>query len=402
MRTRRAVTMTLAGTLLLFGAAAAPDFASADAPASAEAAPSATPSGTTAVPAERSLETRGKKLKQAKKTCKRKARGSKAKYAKCVKKAKQKIQMSNPGGGLPGAPGGAVPTSVKVAGTDCPAFPADNYWNTPIASLPVNSKSSAWMASLGSRNLHPDFGPSYGEQSVPYGIPITVVDGSHARAQVRFDYDDESDHVAYPLGNDTLIEGGREAGGDRHTIVVDSSSCVLYETWDTHPGTPWTAGSGAVWNLKSNALRPAGWTSADAAGLPILPGLLTYEEVAAGSVSHAIRFTADTTRAEYLWPARHKASSNNSASVPPMGARFRIKSSFSLAGYSAQAKTVIRGMQQYGMVLADNGSDWYFQGTADDRWPEDLIDQLKDIPSSAFEAVETAPMKISNDSGQAR
>lgn len=281
-------------------------------------------------------------------------------------------------------------------------MPADNYWNTRVDDLPVDSSSAAWLGSIGtSGNLHPDFGPSYGEQSAPYGIPVTVVGGSHPRASVNFDYDDESDHVAYPLGTDTLIEGGAESGGDRHTIVVDSATCVLYETWNTWPGTPWSAGSGAVWNLRSNALRPAGWTSADAAGLPILPGLLTYEDVQSGDLRHAIRFTVSQTRNEYIWPARHKASSNAGAALPPMGARFRLRNSFDISGFSTPAQVVLRGMKQYGLVNADNGSSWFFQGTADVRWGDALINDLKRIPSAAFEAVDTSGMKMSNDSGQA-
>lgn len=298
--------------------------------------------------------------------------------------------------------GGWSGASVLVPGTNCPAFPADNYWNTPISGLPVHRSSAAWLASIGSRDLHPDFGPSWGDQSVPYGIPVTIVDGSHPRVAVSFDYADESDRVGYPLGHDTLIEGGSGAGGDRHTIVVDSTDCTLFETWSTWPGSPWTAGSGAVWDLRSNALRPAGWTSADAAGLPILPGLLTYEDVASGTLRHAIRFTAQQTRSQYIWPARHLASSNNNPTLPPMGARFRLSASFNVSRYSPEARVVLRGMQQYGLVLADNGSSWYFQGTSDERWRDGLVSELKTIPSSAFEAVDTSGMQVSPDSGRAR
>jgi hypothetical protein len=299
---------------------------------------------------------------------------------------------------------GAVAVSAaaagRVPGTSCPAFPANNYWNTRIDRLPVAARSRAWVAAIGTgQELHPDFGPSYGEQSVPYGIGVTVVDADHPDVAVDFDYADESDQVRYPLGSDTFIEGGRESDGDRHTIVVDKSTCQLYETWDTHPVTTrWHAGSGATWNLRSNRLRPKGWTSADAAGFPILPGLLTYDEVVAGRVTHAIRFTAPVTRDRFIWPARHRAGSTDAASHPPVGARLRLRRSFDVGTFSAQARVVLRGMQQYGIVLADNGSSWYFQGTADERWPQDLIAELKRIPGDAFEAVKTRPLRVAADS----
>jgi hypothetical protein len=300
-------------------------------------------------------------------------------------------------------PGRAAAVSVTIPGTDCPAFPADNYWNTPIDRLPVHRRSATWVRAIGrTERLHPDFGPSFGEQSLPYGIPVTVVGSGHPVVPVTFDYADESDHARYPLGADTLIEGGREADGDRHTVVVDASSCTLYETWDTHPGPVWHAGSGAIWDLRSNRLRPRTWTSADAAGLPILPGLLTYDEVRAGAVRHAIRFTAPRTRDRFVWPARHQAGSESGAGFPPMGARFRLRDSFRLAGWSPQARVVLRGLQRFGLVLADNGSPWFFQGMADDRWPADLVDELKHIPASAFQAVATGRLRHSGNSAAVR
>ncbi|MFN8125740.1 MAG: hypothetical protein U0R64_04445 [Candidatus Nanopelagicales bacterium] len=300
-------------------------------------------------------------------------------------------------------PAGATPptyTPGTVVGTDCPLFPADNWWRARVDRLPVAARSADWVRTIGvGQRLHPDFGPSYGEQSVPYGIGVTVVGGGHRRVGVRFDYASESDRVPYPLGADTFIEGGRESDGDRHAIVVDRDSCRLYETWDTHPGSPrWHAGSGATWDLRSNALRPNGWTSADAAGLPILPGLLTYDEVRAGRVAHAIRFTAPVTRRAHVWPARHDAGSTDSRSAPPMGARFRLAGSFDLTGWSRDAQVILRGMKRYGMVLADNGSPWFFQGTADSRWPEALIDELKRVPARAFRAVDTSSLRVSRDS----
>lgn len=297
----------------------------------------------------------------------------------------------------------AVSAGASLPGTDCPVFPADNYWNARVDSLPVNPQSGAWMASMSPEvNLHPDFGPSFGEQSVPYGIPITIVHGA-TRVPVAFDYADESDRVRYPLGGQTLIEGGAQADGDRHAIVVDADTCTLFETWNTRlTDGGWTAGSGAVWSLRSNKLRPKSWTSADAAGLPILPGLLRWAEVRAGHVDHAIRFTTNVTQRAFVWPARHQAGSTSSTSAPPMGARFRLKPSFSAAGFSPQAKVVLTAMRRYGLVLADNGSPWYFQGDASEGWPADLISELKRIPASAFEAVDAAPMRVSPGSAAVR
>lgn len=301
------------------------------------------------------------------------------------------------------AAGGAAAAPV-VPGTQCPAFPASNYWNTRIDHLPVHPLSAQWLATMhaATTRLHPDFGPSYGEQSAPYGIPITVVHGA-PRLPVEFDYADESDQVGYPLGDGTLIEGGDESDGDRHAIVVDAVTCTLFETWNTHHGREgWTAGSGSVWSLRSNALRPRGWTSADAAGLPILPGLLRWDEVKAGRVDHAIRFTTDITRRAFVWPARHQAGSTEDPAAPPMGARFRLRADYPLASYSPAARVVLRAMKQYGMVLADNGSPWFFQGTADENWSAALVGQLKRVRASDFEAVDTSPLRVRPNSAQAR
>jgi len=238
---------------------------------------------------------------------------------------------------------------------------------------------------------------------VPYGIPVTYVSSSHAKVTVSFTYASESDRVGYPLGSDTQIEGGSNASGDRHAIIVDKSSCRLYELWDVrHTSRGRTAGSGATWLLTSNALRRAGWTSADAAGLAILPGLLRYDEVRSGTVDHAIRFTTNTTTKSYIWPARHQAGSTSSTAYPPMGARFRLKASFRISSYRSDTQVVLRAMKTYGLVLADNGSPWYFQGTTDTHWPSALLDQLKTIPASAFEAVNTSALEVSASSGQAR
>ena len=311
----------------------------------------------------------------------------------------------------PTAPGprtmASTPTSALLPGTSCRAFPADNVWHADVSRLPVNARSAQWISHMSpSRNLHPDFGPSFGAQPLPYGIPITVVRGA-ARVAVSFGYPAESDRVRYPLSASTLLEGGMKAtsstGGDRHAIVVDAATCQLFETWDTHLyKSGWYAGSGAVWSLTSDALRPADWTSADAAGLPILPGLLRYDEVVAGHVDHAIRFTTNVTDRTYVWPARHQAGSVSDRTYPPMGARFRLKASYDISRYPAAAQVVLRAMKTYGLVLADNGSPWFFQGTADTRWTGAFIDSLRSIPASAFEAVDTSSLQISSSSGAAR
>jgi len=299
----------------------------------------------------------------------------------------------------PAAAGTPVPGA-----SSCPMYPADNVWNTDISGLPVDAHSAAWLSSMGSAttHLHPDFGPS-GDPSVPYGIPYTVVPPLTPKVFLTFDYAGESDRGPYPFGPSTPIEGGAGSTGDRHALMVDPSTCTLYELYDAqyHP-TGSTAGSGAIWNLRSNALRPAGWTSADAAGLPILPGLLRYDEVRSGSITHAIRMTAASTDTSYLWPARHEAGSASNPDLPPMGARFRLKASFDISGYSPQAQVVLRAMQHYGLILADNGSNWYFGGTADPAWPAALVNELKQVPASAFEAVDESSLMISPDSGQAR
>jgi hypothetical protein len=287
-----------------------------------------------------------------------------------------------------------------LPGTACHVFPADNYWHADVSTLPVHPRSKAWLRHMSpDRDLHPDFGPSYGAQPVPYGIPYTVVGHGHRRVHVSFRYADESDHVRYPLGSDSKIEGGAGADGDRHVLIVDKGTCRLYELFDVHHAADgWRAGSGATWSLDSNKLRPAGWTSADAAGLPILPGLLRLDEVQAGRVDHAIRFTTDVTDRRYIWPARHQAGSVDNHRYPPMGARFRMRAGFDLSGYRADTRVVLRAMKRYGLVLADNGSPWYVQGTSEKGWPSGLLDELKTIPARAFVAVDTRPLKKSSGS----
>ena len=299
----------------------------------------------------------------------------------------------------------AASASSQLPGAlNCPVFPADNVWNTDISGLPVDSHSAAWMASMNSAsiNLHPDFGPS-GDPSNPYGMPYTVVSPAHALVNVSFQYRGESDAGPYPFGTDTPIEGGATSNGDRHAIMVNPATCTLYELFDAHYNSSGSsAGSGAIWNLNSNALRPAGWTSADAAGLPILPGLLRYDEVQSGSITHAIRMTAQSTDTSFIWPARHQAGTSSNPNLPPMGARFRLNADFDISGYSPQAQVVLRAMQHYGLILADNGSNWYFGGTADQGWPISLVDELKHVPASAFNAVDESSLTVDANSGQAR
>jgi hypothetical protein len=277
-------------------------------------------------------------------------------------------------------------------GTGCGVFPADNVWHLDISNLPRHRRSDTWLRATHARRtfLHPDFGPP------SYGIPYDVVDGSHPDVSVEFQYADESDPGPYPFGSDIHVEGG----SDRHAIMVDASSCTLYELYAArwNGGAP-TAGSGAVFDLGSNALRPDGWTSADAAGLPIFAGLLRYDEVASGVVDHAIRMTVACTHDAYIWPARHRAGTDDRR-CPPMGARFRLRAGFDASGFDADTRVVIRAMKRYGMIVADNGSDWYFQGTVDPAWPSSLIAQLKQIPARAFVAVDEHGCRVSPDSGQ--
>ena len=265
----------------------------------------------------------------------------------------------------------------------CSIFPASDVWNRRVDRLPVAANSATLVAAIGSAsNLHADFGSYLG-----YGIPYNVATAATPRVRVAFDYADESDPGPYPIPANPKIE----AGSDRHVLVVDAGACRLWELWNARPDGRggWIAGSGATWDLTSNALRPAGWTSADAAGLPILPGLVRYDEVAAGAITHAIRFTAPVTRRAYVYPARHFAADSRSSSLPPMGLRVRLKASYNVASLPPQARAIAVAMQRYGMILADNGSAWFFQGASDARWDDDQLNVLKGIPGSAFEVVNT-------------
>jgi hypothetical protein len=276
----------------------------------------------------------------------------------------------------------------------CPVFPASNPWNQRVDRLPVAGNSETIIRSIGAgETLHPDFGSGLWEGR-PIGIPITVVRGAQRKVRVRLDYADESDRGPYPIPRTVKIEGGRQSDGDRHALILDRDNCRLYELFALHPSARgWRAGSGAIWNLRSNRLRPAGWTSADAAGLPILPGLARYDEVARGRIDHALRFTVRRTRRAYVYPARHYASESNDPSLPPMGLRVRLKASFPTAGYPRQARIVLEALKRYGMIVADNGSDWYISGAPHPRWSNEQLRALKRVPGSAFEAVDTSRLR---------
>jgi hypothetical protein len=279
-------------------------------------------------------------------------------------------------------------SAPKLAG--CPVFPKSNPWNQRVDKLPVHRNSDAIVRSIGwDDTMHPDFGSGLWE-GAPIGIPFLTVGGAQAKVPVGFDYADESDRGPYPIPPGAPIEGGRTGDGDRHVIVVDRSRCRLYELFDAHPqdgGARWTAGSGAIWNLRSNRLRPRGWTSADAAGLPILPGLARYDEVKRGRIDHALRFTTDRTRRAFVYPARHFASELTDPDLPAMGQRLRLRRSYDISRFPRQARIVLQALKRYGMILADNGSPWYLSGAPDRRWDNDQLHALGDVPGSAFEVV---------------
>ncbi len=290
--------------------------------------------------------------------------------------------------------GVAVPRSVHAAdvpGTTCAVFPADNIWNTDISQLPVNANSATWVSHTmpGSGLTHPDFGRP------PYGLPFNVVTTAHATSSLTFDYPSESDPGPYPWGSDLSIEGPT----DSHMLTINKDTCTLYETFATDIAAH-HAGSGAVFSLGADQLRTAGWTSADAAGLPIFPGLVRFDEVQAGFIGHAIRFTVHNTDNSYLWPARHQAGIAD-ATLPPMGARFRLKAGYDISSFGAEARVVLTAFKHYGLIVADNGSDWYFQGTEDASWDDTIISDLKKIPVNQFEAVDESSLMVDPNSARA-
>ncbi|MFN8109430.1 MAG: hypothetical protein U0Y82_06240 [Thermoleophilia bacterium] len=285
-------------------------------------------------------------------------------------------------GALPAA---AQPPAPSFA-PGCTLFPAGNVWNTPVRDLPVAANSAQLIASIGmDAGLHPDFSNNGG-----YGIPVNVVGKTAKRVRVKFQYASESDRVRYPIPARPRIEGG----SDRHMLIVDRSKCRLYELFAAQrSGSGWTAGSGATWDLRSNRLRPDGWTSADAAGLPILPGLARYDEVRRGAILHALRFTAPRSASAHIYPARHDAGDGADASLPPMGLRVRLKAGVSLAGFGPQAKAVLVALRDYGMILADNGSPWYVTGAPSPKWNDDDLHQLGRITGADFEVVDTSGLR---------
>ena len=286
----------------------------------------------------------------------------------------------------------------------CQVLPANNIWNTPVGRLPVDPHSSAYISTIGTNSVvHPDFGSGTWNGG-PIGIPFNVVPGDQPRVPVIFEYNDESDPGPYPIPPNPLIEGGDQSGGDRHILVLDKDNCILYETFSAYPDGSggWDAGSGAVFDLSQNDLRPLTWTSADAAGLPILPGLVRYDEVASGEITHAIRFTAPDTRRAFVWPARHYASSLTELRYPPMGQRFRLKAGFDESGFSPDVQVILRAMKRYGLILADNGSSWYISGVPDERWDNDmLVSEFRQITGSDFEAVDISSLMVDENSGEA-
>ena len=279
-------------------------------------------------------------------------------------------------GGAGGALGGS-------GGASCTVFPADNWWNKDISSAAVDAKSAAYVATIGAgTSLHPDFGTQY-------GIPYVKVNASVPKSTVVFDYASESDVGPYPIPANPPIEGGSDA----HILMLHTGECKLYELYAaSKSGAQWYAGSGAIWDLTKSSTRPKGWTSADAAGLPIYPGLVRQEEVAAGVINHALRFTAPSTQHGYVAPASHYASSSYDTSRPPMGVRFRLKAGFNISGYSASMKVILTALKKYGMFLADNGGAWYLTGTPSPSWNDNAINTLKQVHGSDFEAIVTGPI----------
>jgi len=302
--------------------------------------------------------------------------------------------------GTPARPPAAAGTGLR----GCPDLPADNVWHADVSRLPVLPASPAYVAGIGAAaRVKADFGAGTWDGG-PIGIPVTYVGAGQPRVPVSFDYADESDRGPYPVPRDALVEGGPAASGDRHVLVVDTGACRLYELWDAHPKPDgsWHAGSGAVYDLRGDALRPAGWTSADAAGLPVVPGLVRYEEVAAGRIDHAIRVTVPRSQNRYVWPARHAASRSTDPALPPMGLRLRLKSTVDTSRLPGQARVIAQAMKTYGLIVADNGSAWYLSGTPDNRWNNDALRALNSLTGNDFEAVDAGRLMVGRDSARYR
>lgn len=292
--------------------------------------------------------------------------------------------------------GTSLPTGTSPMLATCPIFPADNFWNARVDDLPVHPQSDTWIDSIGrNEGFHMDFGSGEWDGG-PIGIPYNIVHGEALeKFTLDFYYPDESDAGPYPIPPDPIIE----YGGDHHILIIDADSCNLYEIYDANRESgQWSGGSGAIWDLNSNALRPEGWTSADAAGLPILPGLVRYDELDAGHLNHALRFTAENTDG-YIWPARHLTSDENAQNVPPMGARLRLKASFDISEFPLPLQPLLQAMKTYGIVLADNGSNWYVSGVPDERWDNDMLHLLDELSGDDFEVVDTSGLMIDPNSG---
>jgi hypothetical protein len=286
---------------------------------------------------------------------------------------------------------------------NCTVFPVDNIWNTPVDQLAVSPNSSTYVATIGpSLPVHADFG-SGTYNGEPIGIPFVTVPGTQTKYPATFLYASESDPGPYAVPLNALIEGGSQSTGDRHAIAIDVNNCVLYELYRAFPQTSsWQADSGAIFNLLSNALRTSTWTSADAAGLPMFPGLVRYDEIAAGEIRHAIRFTVPKTQRAFVWPARHYASNLTGSQYPPMGVRFRLRADFDISGFSPTNQIILKALKKYGMTIADNGSAWYISGAPDSRWDNSDLHNLGRVTGANFEVVDVSPLMLDPNSGQAR
>jgi len=285
----------------------------------------------------------------------------------------------------------------------CQVFPADNIWNTPVDDMLVDDNSNAYIDTIGlSENIHADFGSGLWE-GAPIGIPFITVKSSQPMVPINYvAYGSESDDGPFPIPLDAPIEGGDDSTGDRHVIVIDTDNCMLYELFNADPqDNEWNADSGAKYDLTSNTLRTEGYTSADAAGLPIFPGLLRYDEVEAGEINHALRFTVPETRQAFVWPARHFASQITNTDYPPMGQRFRLKADYNISEFSEINQVILRALKKYGMIVADNGSAMFISGVPDERWDNDDLHELHNVTATAFEAVDVSSLMVNPDSGQA-
>lgn len=298
-----------------------------------------------------------------------------------------------------------INTSPQIAG--CPILPADNIWNARVDGLPVHARSAAYINSIGAgTSLHPDFGTFW--EGAPIGIPFVVAPASQPNVTITYGpygFPNESDKGAMPIPPNAPVEGGNNSEGDRHVLVLKQGECKLYELYRAFKINEgqWQVDSSSIYDLNSNALRPAGWTSADAAGLPMLPGLIRLDEVTAGEIAHAIRFTVSRSQRAYVWPARHFASSITDLNVPPMGQRFRLKSSKDLSSYPKDIQVIFTAFKRYGLILADNGSNWYIGGEHNPNWNDDmLVSAFRTLKGSDFEAVDVSSLMLNSNSGQVR